>query len=104
MEISPPPSARVAQPTSVATTRSDTSDATRAAFEFEVVFLSQAVEEMMRSTSAGEFGGGHGEEAWRSFLARAFAEQIASTGGTGIARSVAAGISAYDQQVRGTDD
>ncbi len=104
MEISPPPQARTAPPTSIATTRSEAIDADRAAFEFEVVFLSQAVEEMMRHTSAGDFGGGHGEEAWRSFLARAFAEEIASHGGTGIARSVAAGIAAYGQQARGTDD
>jgi len=33
--------------------------------------------------------------AWRSFLARAFAEEIAGHGGTGIARSIEAGIAAY---------
>jgi peptidoglycan hydrolase FlgJ len=94
MDISPVP-ARVAPPTTVATTRSEATEATRAAFEFEVVFLSQAVEEMMRHTSAGAFGGGHGEETWRSFLARAFAEEIAAHGSTGIARSIEAGIAAY---------
>lgn len=106
MEISSPriPTPAGSSATSVATTRSTTTDANRAALEFEVVFLSQAVEEMMRSTSAGAFGGGHGEETWRSFLARAFAEQIASTGATGIASSVAAGITAYEQQTRGSND
>ena len=92
---------RTAQPTSVASTRSEASDEARAAYEFEVVFLSQAVEEMMRGTTAGEFGGGHGEETWRSFLARAFAEEIAGHGGTGIARSIEAGIAAYGKGKEG---
>ncbi|WP_439561820.1 rod-binding protein [Roseinatronobacter sp.] len=72
-----------------------TTDEARAAHEFETVFLSQAVEEMMRGISAGEFGGGHGEEMWRSFMARALAEEIAAHGSIGIARSVEAGIAAY---------
>jgi Rod binding domain-containing protein len=87
--------ARIAPPTSVGVSRSQATDAATAAFEFEVVFLSQAVEEMMRATTAGEFGGGHAEQTWRSFLARAFAEEIAGHGGTGIARSIEAGIAAY---------
>ncbi len=95
METTGPQVARPEQPTTIATTRSQATDAARAAFEFEVVFLSQAVEEMMRGTTAGEFGGGHGEDSWRSFLARAFAEEIAGHGGTGIARSIEAGIDAY---------
>lgn len=93
MELTPATSLRPAQ-TGGATPRSD---ADQAAFEFEVVFLSQAVEEMMRGTTAGDFGGGHGEETWRSFLARAFAEEIAGHGNTGIAQSIATGISAYEK-------
>lgn len=86
---------RVAPTTNFATTRSASGSAADAAHEFEVVFLSQAVEEMMRGTTAGEFGGGHGEETWRSFLARAFAEEIARHGSVGVARSIEAGIAAY---------
>lgn len=63
--------------------------------EFESVFLSQAVEEMMKTIDLGSFGGGHAEETWRSFLARAFAEQITGQGGTGIAASVEITIAAY---------
>ncbi len=95
MEITPPSVPRMAQMTSIATTRSNATSAANAAHEFEVVFLSQAVEEMMRGATAGEFGGGHGEEIWRSFLARAFAEEIARYGSVGIARSIEAGIAAY---------
>ncbi len=62
------------------------------------MFLPQVVDEMMRSVDMGEFGGGHGEETWRSFLARAFAEEIAGQGGTGIARSIEAGIAAYREK------
>lgn len=101
MEIFPS-TARPVVSTSVTSTRSEANEAAQAAFEFEVVFLSQAVEEMMRSTSAGEFGGGHAEETWRSFLARAFAEEIAGHGGTGIARSIEAGIAAYGTSKRDT--
>ncbi|MGY6704320.1 rod-binding protein [Roseinatronobacter sp.] len=92
MEVSNPALPAFAQTTRAAT---PTTDEARAAHEFETVFLSQAVEEMMRGISAGEFGGGHGEEMWRSFMARALAEEIATHGSVGIARSIAAGISAY---------
>lgn len=95
MDISSPPVTRTPQAPDITTTRSTASDAARAAQEFEVVFLTQAVDEMMRGTTAGEFGGGHGEDTWRSFLSRAFAEEIARHGGTGIARSIEAGIAAY---------
>ncbi|SFP65667.1 rod-binding protein [Tranquillimonas alkanivorans] len=66
-----------------------------AAREFEAVFLTQAVEEMMRSVDLGSFGGGHAEETWRSFLAKAFADEIAAQGLTGISDSVERAIGAY---------
>jgi len=92
---SPAPSAAQATPAGTPAKAPASPEAARAAFEFEVLFLSQAVEEMMRGTTAGQFGGGHAEDTWRSFLARAYAEQIAGQGGTGIARSIEAGIAAY---------
>jgi Rod binding domain-containing protein len=72
-----------------------------AAREFEAAFLTQAVEEMMRSVKTGDFGGGHGEEIWRSFLARAFADQIAAQDMTGLAGSVEAAITAYRHGMAG---
>lgn len=72
-----------------------------AAREFEAAFLAQAVEEMMRSVKTGDFGGGHGEEMWRSFLARAFADQIAAQDMTGLAGSVEAAITAYRSGMAG---
>lgn len=67
-----------------------------AAREFEAVFLTQAVEDMMRSVDVGGFGGGHAEETWRSFLARAVADEIAAQGRTGLAQGVQSAIAAYD--------
>jgi flagellar protein FlgJ len=70
--------------------------AQNAAREFEALFLTQAVEEMMRSVDVGNFGGGHAEETWRSFLARAVADEIAGQGRTGIAQSVQSVIASYN--------
>ncbi|WP_212522764.1 rod-binding protein [Actibacterium sp. MT2.3-13A] len=67
-----------------------------AAREFEALFLTQAVEEMMRSVDTGSFGGGQAEETWRSFLARAVADEIAAQGRTGLAQSVQSAIGAYE--------
>ena len=64
--------------------------------QFEEMFLAQTVDEMLKSVDIGAFGGGHAEETWRSFLARAFAEQIADQDSTGIATSVARAIGAYE--------
>jgi len=75
-----------------------------AAREFEAAFLSQAVEEMLRSVKSGSFGGGHGEEMWRSFLARAFADQIAAQDITGLASSVETAIAAYRSAAGGKAD
>jgi Rod binding domain-containing protein len=74
-----------------------------AAREFEAVFLTQTVEELFRNIDIGSFGGGHAEETWRSFLARAYADQLAGQGMTGIAQSVEATILAYQTAQRGED-
>ncbi|MFT6533388.1 MAG: Rod binding domain-containing protein [Limimaricola cinnabarinus] len=91
MEITPGPlsirqlaKARAPDPETMATAR-----------KFEEMFLAQTVDEMLKSVDTGSFGGGHAEETWRSFLARAFAEQISDQGSTGIAQSVARAIGAY---------
>ena len=73
--------------------------ARKAAREFEAVFLTQTVDEMMKSVDIGSFGGGQAEEIWRGFMARAYADQMAQQGGTGIARSVEATIRAYGRTV-----
>ncbi|KAF0674640.1 rod-binding protein [Profundibacterium mesophilum] len=71
------------------------SDESRTAREFEAVFLTQAVEQMMSNVDIGSFGGGDAEKTWRGFLARAVADEIAAQGRTGIAQSVGVAMSAY---------
>lgn len=66
-----------------------------AAREFESVFLSQAVDQMLKTVKLGAMGGGHAEETWRSFLSRAIADEIAGTGSTAISESVSSAIAGY---------
>ncbi|WP_407496448.1 rod-binding protein [Pseudooceanicola sp. MF1-13] len=66
-----------------------------AAKEFEAVFLSQVMDEMLKTVNMGSLGGGFAEDTWRSFLAQAYAEELAEQGTTGIAQSVQKSIGAY---------
>jgi Rod binding domain-containing protein len=75
-------------------------EAKKAAREFEAVFLTQAVEEMLKSVKIGDLSGGHAEETWRSFLARAYADELAAKGTTGIGKSVEHSIAAYGAAVK----
>ncbi|KFE35692.1 rod-binding protein [Thioclava atlantica] len=70
-------------------------DAKAIAKDFEATFLQQAVGEMMKTVKMGGLDGGHGEEMWKSFLARGIADEIAASGRTGIAQSVERMIRAY---------
>jgi Rod binding domain-containing protein len=63
--------------------------------KFEAMFLSQVVEEMIKTVDVGDYGGGEAEEKWRSFLASAVADQIALQGGTGIAQTIETAIDSY---------
>lgn len=66
-----------------------------AAREFEAMFLTQMVDEMMKNVDIGQFAGGQGAEQWRFFLAQAFGEEIAAQGGAGIAQNVESALRAY---------
>lgn len=66
-----------------------------AAREFEAMFLSQMVDEMLSQVDIGDFGGGQAEEHWRSFLAEAFGREIAEQGGAGISSSLRGALEAY---------
>lgn len=70
-------------------------EAKEAARKFESLFLSQVVEEMIKTVDIGNFGGGDAEEKWRSFLASAVADEIAQQGSTGIAQSIETAINSY---------
>ncbi len=54
--------------------------------EMEGVFLNMLTKQMFSSLQSDEnFGGGFGEETWRSMQAEEMANSIAKTGGVGIA-------------------
>ena len=58
--------------------------------QFEQMFLSQMLTPMFEGISAnGPFGGGKGEEMFRSFQVDAYAQAISRRGGVGIAQNVA---------------
>ena len=61
-----------------------------AAVQFEAVFATQMLQPMFEEISTdGLFGGGQGENVFRSLLVQEFGEIIAERGGFGIADSVA---------------
>ena len=86
-----PPAAPAAP---AAPARAPRGDAARVAGEFESVFLTRVVEEML-STSGDMFGGGPADGMWRGVMAKAVADGIVRDGGVGLAPSVEASIAAY---------
>jgi flagellar protein FlgJ len=59
------------------------------AVSFEASFLSSMFQTMFKSvTTSAPFGGGEGEDMWKSFLAEQMAKQTSKRGGIGIAKSV----------------
>lgn len=59
------------------------------ATELEGVFLNTLVREMMAGVKTdGDFGGGFGEETWRSVQSEQLADEIARAGGIGLADQI----------------
>lgn len=62
-----------------------------AAKEFEAVFISQMMSHMFESVEVDPmFGGGQGEEMFRSMMVDEYGKQLAGAGGIGIAEQVTA--------------
>lgn len=79
-------------------------DATRAeetAKDFEAVFLSQFVDQMMKTTGNAAFGGEKQAEMWRSFMSDAVAKHLVEQGGLGLSGQVKQMLSAYSQTQSG---
>jgi len=64
--------------------------------QFESVFLTQFVDQMMKTVGPTAFGGEKQAEMWRSFMSEAIAESLVEQGGFGIGHSVNDVIGAYD--------
>ena len=61
----------------------------KTAQSFEASFLTTMFETMFASVPTDSaFGGGPGEDMWKSFLAEAMAKQTAKRGGIGVSRAV----------------
>lgn len=68
---------------------SNSAAAQKAAQDFEGVFLSQYLGTMFEGISTdGMFGGGAGEEMFRSLMIDQYGKQIAAQGGIGLAANV----------------
>lgn len=69
--------------------------ARKTAQEFEAVFLTQFVDEMMKTAGSATFGNEKQAEMWRSFMSDAVAEHLVAQGGLGLSAPVAKMIEAY---------
>ena len=63
--------------------------------KFEAVFMSQTVNAMLDTIPEGSFGGGAGEDIWKSFLGNSIAEEIAESQTTGLTDTIETQIKAY---------
>jgi flagellar protein FlgJ len=67
----------------------DAAAATKAAKDFESVFISQFLGTMFSGISTdGPFGGGEGEEMFRSMMVNEYAKSVETRGGFGLASAV----------------
>ena len=84
--ISPTLLTPTAQTTTADLARSKAKDA---AEKFEGQFLSFMLQQMFEGVKAEEpFGGGHGEEMFRSLMTEAMGKQMAKKGGVGLADTI----------------
>jgi flagellar protein FlgJ len=61
----------------------------KTAQDFEASFLSVMLQQMFQGVKQDEpFGGGQGEDMFKSFMSEAMAKQMAKSGGVGLAKSV----------------
>lgn len=56
----------------------------KVAKDFETSFLSVMLGEMFQGVSAGDFGGGQAEDAFKSMMTEAFAKSMTNHGGVGL--------------------
>lgn len=71
-----------------------------AARDFEAVFVGQMARLMLDSVDQGDFSGGHGEQVFRGILAENIGNEIARSGGIGVAPMVLDAILKLQQAPR----
>ena len=70
---------------------------TGAAESFEALFLSQFVDEMMKTVDPSAFGGEQNAHMWRSFMSEAVSKHLAESGGFGFGTSIQRALGAYER-------
>lgn len=71
----------------------------KAARDFEALLLGSMLESMFRGVKAdGLFGGGQGEETWRSFLLQEYGELMADSGVSGVGQTIERMLRSYEAQ------
>ena len=81
--------AQVAGPVKAPALTGDVTAKTKSAKEFESVFISQFLGSMFSGIPTdGPFGGGEGEEMYRSLMVNEYGKAMESRGGFGLAASV----------------
>ena len=93
--ITPGPAATTAATANAEVSAADRARNERLGREFETVFLSQFVDEMMSTIDYGPASGGQGAEIWRSFMSQALAEKLAESGGLGLGANIEQMLDAY---------
>ncbi len=63
--------------------------------EFEAVFLSQFVDQMMKTVDTSTMTGGRDGDMWRSFMSDAISQSLVDRGGLGLAQNIESMLSAY---------
>ena len=77
----------------------DQAQSAETANDFEAIFLTQFVDQIMKTAGDTAFGGEDQAEMWRSFMSEAVAKHLVEQGGLGLAGSVEQMMNAY---ARGT--
>lgn len=76
----------------------DLAAARKSAQNFEAFFASQMLEQMFADVKTDSlFGGGHGEEMFRSLLLDAYGKQIAAHGGLGVSDAIMRSLTAQQE-------
>jgi flagellar protein FlgJ len=72
--------------------------------DFEALFLTQFVDQMMKTAGSTAFGGKQQADMWRSFMSEEIAKNLVEQGGLGLAGNVSDMLGAYGQASSVTDD
>ena len=87
---SPPVDPTATTPPATAAELAKRANIAKTAGDFEASFLTEMLNAMFKDVgSAPPFGGGAGEEMWKSFLGEAMAGQMVKAGGIGVSKAVA---------------